>query len=75
MEMRLCDLKPGERATVCRLLHGGTMRCRLQDLGLLPHAPVVCLWHSPQGDPTAYRIGQAVIALRREDSTAVLVSR
>ena len=39
------------------------------------HAPVVCLWHSPQGDPTAYRIGQAVIALRREDSAAVLVSR
>lgn len=74
MEMRLCDLKPGETATVRALLHSDAMRCRLQDIGLLPGSSVTCLWRSPQGDPTAYRIRQAVIALRREDSAAVLVS-
>lgn len=73
MERRLCDLLPGQTATVCRLLHVGTMRRRLQDIGLLPGTPVTCLGRSPGGDPTAYQIRGAVIAIRQEDSARVLM--
>ena len=73
MEQRLCDLLPGRTATVYRLLHVGSMRRRLQDIGLLPGTSVTCLGYSPGGDPAAYRIRGAVIAIRREDSARVLM--
>lgn len=69
----LCELQPGQGATVCRLDNPPAMRRRLLDLGLLPGTQVVCVGRSPGGDPSAYRICQAVIALRREDSRAVQV--
>ncbi len=69
----LCDLPTGEQASVCRLLHTGSMRRRLQDIGLLPGTPVACVGHAPGGDPTAYTINGAVIAIRREDSRYILV--
>ncbi len=67
---RLC---PGDTAAVTQLLHTGGMRRRLQDIGLLPGTPVTCLFRSPGGDPTAYRIGGAVIAIRRCDADGILM--
>lgn len=49
------------------------MRRRLQDLGMVPGAFVECVGISPLGDPAAYRIRGAVIALRRRDAQAVLL--
>lgn len=73
MERRLCDLLPGQTAAVYQLLHAGAMRRRLQDIGLLPGTPVTCLGRSPGGDPAAYQIRGAVIAIRQADSARVLV--
>lgn len=73
MELCLCDLLPGQIAVVHRLLHSGAMRRRLQDIGLLPGTPITCLGRSPGGDPTAYQIRGAVIAIRKNDSAKVLV--
>lgn len=47
------------------------MRRRLEDLGLIAGTEVTCLMVSPLGDPRAYRIRGAVIALRKEDAEAV----
>lgn len=58
---------------VVRLLTGGAMRRRLQELGLIPGAPVACLGRSPGGDPAAYRIAGAVVAIRDEDAAGVIV--
>jgi len=70
----LKDLKPGQSAVVSSLLSAGSIRRRFLDIGLIPGTVVKCLLKSPAGDPTAYMIRGAVIALRSEDSSAVLVS-
>ncbi len=71
--MRLCDLHPGERAVVTALCSTGSMRRRLLDIGLIGGTEVECLGRSPGGDPAAYIIRGAVIAIRDEDSAAVLI--
>jgi len=65
--MNLSALEIGERARVHSLHVGGAMRRRLQDIGLIEGTSVECLLRSPAGDPTAYLIRGAVIALRSED--------
>ena len=64
----LSTLRPGECGTVCRMLNGGSMRRRLRDMGLLEGSSVRCLGRSPGGDPAAYAICGAVLALRDADS-------
>lgn len=66
-------LKEGGRGKVVNLLSEGSMRRRLQDIGLIEGTPVLCLQRSPSGDPIAYLIRGAVIALRGEDSEKVIV--
>ncbi len=67
----LSDLRPGQRALVLALYAQGGMRRRLRDIGLIENTQVECLGVSPGGDPAAYRIRGAVIALRREDGKTV----
>lgn len=74
-EYRLADIPPGGSAVVVRLCACGSMRRRLLDLGLVEGARVECLGRSPLGDPSAYIICGAVIAIRREDSRRIIVRR
>ena len=62
-----------EKAVVTRLMTSGNMRRRLQDIGLIDGTAVECVGKSPMGDPTAFLIRRAVIALRDEDSRQVRV--
>lgn len=71
--MHMNDLTPGQRARVLRLEVAGGMRRRLLDLGLVENTAVECLGRSPGGDPAAYLIRGAVIALRDSDSRGILV--
>ena len=48
---------------------------RLADMGLVEHARVECVGRSPLGDPKAYLISGAVIAIRSEDSAGITVRR
>ena len=61
----LSSLQCGQSAVV------RAMRRRLQDIGLISGTRVECVGVSPLGDPAAYLIRGAVIALRREDSDGV----
>lgn len=70
---RLSDLRPGQRGVVARVEGGGAMARRLADLGLLPGAAVFCTALAPAGDPAAYLIRGAVVALRRRDGARVLL--
>lgn len=70
----LYDLKLGQTAKVRSLLSTGSIRRRLLDMGLIEGTEVECLQKSPAGDPVAYLIRGAVIALRSEDSSKVLVN-
>lgn len=74
--MRVCtlnELKIGERAVVKELETRGAMRRRLLDIGLCRGAAVECVGRSPMGDPSAYLICGAVIAIRGKDSRGVIV--
>ena len=70
----LHNMREGTSARVTELRVEGGMRRRLQDMGLIEGTSVVCLQRSPSGDPIAYLIRGAVIALREEDSSRVFVS-
>lgn len=70
----LSNMKVGQHAKVKGLLSDGGMRKRLQDLGLICGTNVECLQKSPSGDPVAFLIRGAVIALRCEDSRTVEIS-
>jgi DtxR family Mn-dependent transcriptional regulator len=73
---RLGDLKPGETAQVVSISRAsrGIERRRLLDLGILPGTQIVAEMTSPSGDPTAYRIRGAVIALRREQANHIHIT-
>lgn len=68
-------LRPGEGGAVRRMRGPEPLIRRLRDLGLIEGAAVRCLGRSPGGDPAAYRICGAVLALRDSDCGGILVSR
>lgn len=71
----LCSLAEGETAVVSELLNSGSIRRRLQDIGLIRGTPVSCFLRGAAGDISAFLIRGAVIALRREDSERVIVRK
>lgn len=64
----------GRSARVVKLTAGGWLRRRLLDLGFVPGAEVSVVRRSPFGDPTAYSVRGAVVALRQEEAGHILVS-
>lgn len=66
-------LEEGQTARVAKILTTGSMRRRLQDIGLIEGTKVQCMQKSSCGDPIAYSIRGAIIALRSEDSGSILV--
>ena len=66
-------LPMGEKAKVKALALSGPDRRRLLDLGLIINTVVEALSKSPSGDPVAYYIRGAVIAIRLEDAAKILV--
>lgn len=74
-KIRLCDMLPGEDGRVFSLSEKSSIRGRLRDLGLIKGTRVECIMKSPLGDPTAYLIRGALIALRRDDAKYVLIER
>ena len=68
-------LRPGEKAFVKELVASDSMRRRFLDIGLVAHTPVECLGRSPGGDPSAFLIRGAVIAIRAEDCADLLLTR
>jgi len=64
----LNTLSVGEQAYVNKLGFGANDRRRMQDI-------VECLGKAISGDPAAYLIRGAVIALRSEDAAKIAVSK
>ena len=71
----LCDIDVGQSAVVVTILSSGSIRRRFLDIGLVSGTRVTCLMKSPCGDPTAYLIRGAVIAIRRKDAADILAIR
>lgn len=74
MRLTLAGLPEGGRAVICGLISVGDIRQRLQDIGLIPGTRVECVRKSPLGDPAAYLIRGAVIAIRGRDAEGILIA-
>lgn len=70
----MCSLREGQDARVTDIHIDGSMRRRLQDLGLIEGTRIQCLQKSPAGDPVAFLIRGAAIALRSEDAGGIEVA-
>ena len=69
----LNTLPIGQIGTVSELVSHDSERRRMLDLGLVKGTRVAALQKSPSGDPVAYFIRGAVIALRTEDASKILI--
>ena len=70
----LKDLEVGQKAIVDKLEIDGSINRRLLDIGLIPGSKIECIMKSPLGNPIAYMIKGAMIAIRKEDSDKIFVS-
>ncbi len=68
-------LHPGEFGIIKKLRSTGSMRRRLMDIGLIKDTVVECVGKSPLGDPTAFMIRGAVIAIRQEDCRDICIEK
>lgn len=69
----LNELEIGKSAIVDSLKSIGNERRRMLDLGVVKDTSIEALYKSPSGDPVAYNIRGAVIALRSEDANKIMV--
>jgi len=69
----LDKLPVGSLGKVRKLTARGSTRRRMLDLGLIHDTTVEPLIKSPAGDPVAYQIRGAVIALRSEEASKILI--
>ncbi len=74
-QIGLHELTIGQRAVVESLHMSGGMRRRLLDIGLVEQTTIECVGCAPSGDPMAFCIRGAVIALRCEDCRRICVRR
>lgn len=72
-KLTLCDVRPGQKAKIKQVNHCGGIHRRLLDIGLVNGTVVECVGKSPCGDPTAFLIRGAVIAIRSEDCQKIEV--
>lgn len=75
--IRLSTLEPGEEAVVINISAAsrGAERRRFLDLGILPGTKITAEFESPSGNPMAYKIRGATIALREGQAQHIKVKR
>lgn len=73
-EINLSQLREGESCIIKRVEMGRDMRYRLNELGFISGTKIICLQKSFSGDPTAYFVKGAVIALRKADASKIKIA-
>lgn len=69
--MTLNLLERGRSATITKINSKDAERWRMFDLGILPGTRIENVMPSPLGDPIAYRVRNAVVALRTEQAQLI----
>lgn len=72
-QISLNQLPIGKKANVAALTSDGAIRRRMLDLGVIDGTEIEPLYKSPSGNPVAYLIRGAVIALRSDVSEKIMV--
>ena len=73
MAMTLDELKIGSSAVITAVGGDGTLRCRLLDMGLIPHTRVTLQKVAPMGDPIEIRVRGYELTLRVEEAKKIEV--
>ena len=71
--INLSELEIGQFAIVDSIELKGSIRRRVSDIGLIKGTCVKCIQKAYKGNPTAYCIRGAVIALRKQDTDLIKV--
>jgi len=72
----LATVRPGEEVQVASISRAcrGQQRRRMMDLGIVPGTTISAEMESFSGDPIAYRVRGALVALRREQAEQIFVT-
>lgn len=70
-ELTLSALPVGESGYMMENRAQSAIERRLTDLGLVRGTRVTCVMRGPAGDPAAYLIRGALIAIRKADAAAI----
>ncbi len=73
--MKLTDTKINETYVITDVLSDKNLIRRILDIGIMSGTKIERLFSSPFGDPTAYRIKNSVIALRKNESDNIFVEK
>ncbi len=73
MAMTLDELKIGSSAVITAVGGDGELRCRLLDMGLIPHTRVTLQKVAPMGDPIEIRVRGYELTLRVEEAKKIEV--
>ena len=71
--MTLDKLPLGQEAVITAVGGEGALRCRLQDMGLIPKTRVRVEKVAPLGDPLELRVRGYSLSLRKEDAGKIEV--
>jgi len=71
--INLSELCVDHTAEVSHFMEDREINERLRDLGIIEGTKIRCVLKGKQGDPSAYLIRGAVIALRRCDACHIMV--
>lgn len=69
----LNEIQPGQKAVVLELKTEGKIHRRLLDIGFIKGTEVECVGRSPLGDPSAFLVRGAVIALREKECRKIQI--
>jgi DtxR family Mn-dependent transcriptional regulator len=75
MEMKLSELRVGEKASIKNIDAAGTIRRRLLDMGATPGTIVEIEKVAPLGDPIEVKIKGYHLSLRKEEAAAITVGK
>lgn len=73
MHMTLDELHVGGRARITAVGGEGILRCRLLDMGLIPHTVVSVTKVAPMGDPMELLLRGYSLTLRKEDARSITI--
>ena len=71
--MTLNQLKVGNSAVITTVGGDGALRCRLLDMGLIPHTRVTLQKVAPMGDPIEIMVRGYELTLRVDDAKKIEV--
>ncbi|NLG83039.1 MAG: ferrous iron transport protein A [Firmicutes bacterium] len=69
----LTELPLGRRGIITGLTVRDPARRRLLELGFIPGTLIEAIRRSPAGEPTAFRLRETVVALRREEARQISI--